>query len=125
MRVAALVPGEWPWKAVERAGRMAAWPHEYTSAPDVWAEIDLAAMEAVLNALPPIYFPGGFACSEPGTFTAEGSTYLLVATWRRVQGPGRYFARHSTRKAAPGDIQRLRDHLDAGTVEFIDAEPAR
>lgn len=61
-------------------------------APDVWAQISEEAYWEALEILPPIYFPRGFAVSEPSCHNAEGRpVYLLVRTIS-----GQHFARYGT-----------------------------
>ena len=58
-----------PWEVVSKAP------------PGIWCEISEAQMMEALEVLPPIYFPGGFAVSEPLRHDGNGDpVYLCVVT---------------------------------------------
>ena len=74
------VEGERAWQAADRAAGAeglggegeAYWARVREPGP-VWAEITEAAYWEALEALPPIYFPGGFAVSEAMTDGPTGT----------------------------------------------------
>jgi hypothetical protein len=88
--------GTWPWKACDND-------------PEAWCEINEEHADYCLNVLPPIYFPGGFAVSEPVRADASGQeVYLALVTWH-----GRPFARYLNRQQMKTAARELHDHLDA------------
>lgn len=63
----------------------------------VWREIDQEAADEVLCVLPPIYFVGGFAMSEPFDHTAAGvPLYYCVIRSKN----GKHFMKIATVEAA-------------------------
>jgi len=80
------------------AGLKAAWDYQAPK-PWPWREIPEADADYCEGVLPPIYFSGGFAVSEPVTDDERGRPiYLCVKVERsHTHGqPGRYFAKLST-----------------------------
>ena len=76
---------------------------------DGWQEIDEKTYWYFLEVLPPIYFPGGFAVSEPITHNEEGfAVYQCCAAIG-----GKYYGREATRKAAAASLPALRATLEA------------
>lgn len=69
------------------------WPPEaFKLNPGQWCRCSQEHADYFLGVLPPIYFPGGFACSEPWTHLDNGTpTYLCVIT--RGRKP---YAKHAT-----------------------------
>lgn len=57
--------GKWPWDAAKEN-------------PGAWCRITEAHYWELLGVLPPKYFPGGFAVSEPIRDVPEGTVYLCV-----------------------------------------------
>lgn len=78
-------------------GLKAAWDYNAPKPWD-WREITEADMDYVLQVLPPIYFRGGFACSEPVIHDENGRpVYLCVrCDGPRYDGSSKYFAKLST-----------------------------
>lgn len=75
--------------------------------PDGWQELTEERADEFLCVLPPIYFPGGFAVSEPHNHTPEGiPTYQCVVTIG-----ARYFGRVDTIKRTRAAYGALLDAL--------------
>lgn len=74
--------------------------------PESWVETNEKNTWYFLGVLPPIYFPGGFAVSEPQDHdrrTGE-AIYLCIVTVHSY--PKRYFARYLTiREAGPAALE--------------------
>ena len=95
------------------SGLKAAWDYKAPK-PWPWRAITEADADYCLEALPPIYFSGGFAVSEPVMHDdADRPVYLCVRRERsHTHGqPDRYFARLSTIKDvdATADDWRARE----------------
>lgn len=83
--------GTWPWKACD-------------ANPGAWCATSAEDADYCLEVLPPIYFRGGFAVSEPIRHTAEDVPVYLCL----VQAGGVTFARQCTVKEAAADVEALR-----------------
>jgi len=76
--------------------------------PGAWVRTSEKNWWYFLEVLPPIYFAGGFACSEAASsdpVTGE-PTYLCLVSFQKT---GRYYARELTIRQAPIETRRLRD----------------
>ena len=71
-----------------------AWPlpaiTEASKHPNTWVEISEAHTDDLLNAVPPIYIPGGFMVGEPADHDADGCPIYCAV----IGLNGRNFARH-------------------------------
>lgn len=93
------------WPLTIHAGSVGEWPFPVMQAnPDAWVEISLEHRDYCLEVLPPYYFKGGFAVSEPQNHTAEGvPVYACVVTiWPR------HFVKHLTLAQAEAEAPLLR-----------------
>ena len=80
-----------PWKAA-------------ASDPESWHATTFDRAEELLNVMPPIYFPGGFAVGEAIRHDSEGrAVYLAVA-----MTPGCTWVRELAIKDAPAAVVALR-----------------
>ena len=80
------------------AGLKAAWDYRAPQ-PWPWRDITEADADYCLEVLPPIYFPGGFAVSEPVMHDAQGRPIYLCIKCERSHThgrPDRYLAKLST-----------------------------
>lgn len=71
-------PAAVPGIMSDNPGGLRSWRAAETD-PSLWHRITEADAYEVLCCLPPIYFPGGFACSEPWRSVGDEFTYLAVA----------------------------------------------
>ncbi len=80
-----------PWEVVSQAP------------PGIWCQISEDQMMEALCALPPIYFPHGFAVDEPSRHDGNGDpVYLCVATVG-----DQYWAAEATIERATREAQKL------------------
>ena len=89
----------------------------YGLTPDEWVEISKEHMWEHLEVLPPIYYHGGFAVSEPWTHQGPNGapTYLCVSTVGK-----RHFATHATIPQAEQMTRELRVELKAASLRLPD-----
>lgn len=83
---------------------MSAWA-KVEKQPGAWVEITDEDYWEALEVMPPIYFSGGFAVSEPTRHTAEDvPVYLCIKQLTTKDGVSRSWAREATiaeARAAP------------------------
>jgi len=79
--------------------------------PGAWCSITETYYWELLNVLPPLYFPGGFAVSEPIRDSDQGTIYLCVVTKGDPDNPLRkpeYFCKATTIAEAAREVPILR-----------------
>lgn len=69
----------------------------------------------MLEALPPVYFPGGFCMGEPADHTAQ---YIPVYA-AVVKAGGHYYARELPINIAAAEGAALRDAISTGSLECV------
>ena len=85
---------------------------------DTWVLITAAEADAIKGEVPPYYFDGGFACSEPITHTAGGAEELLCVVHLET-GMGAGAARQMTLAEAPAAAAALHHRLSTPTTAPI------
>lgn len=91
---------------IEPAGTEWAYPvlaEDYQDKRPVWREVSQTFLDQALDAMPPIYGPGGsFMVGEAYTHGPDGTVYAGFVEMR-----GRCFARYTTRKTFGPEISEL------------------
>ena len=92
----------WPFPAITEARKT----------PGAWVEISEAHADQLLEAVPPIYIPGGFMVSEPASHDHDDMPILCAV----VKYTGRYYAREMRRDLGGSAIVLVRAALEVLTA---------